>query len=85
MQEILNNNFECAITFPEALWKGVSVDAKELVALMTASDPLQRVSIDQARANAWFTKDFKQAPVLSSALEHMKHYCHEYDASSNHP
>lgn len=54
---ILRNNEECKVEFPEAEWKQISEQAKDLVQKMLCKDPAQRISTKEARKHKWLHPD----------------------------
>jgi len=78
VEKIFKRNEQCEIRFPDALWKSVSSEAKDLVIKMTEKNPEKRITIDEALNHPWFIKDTVIMIDLSSALENMKKYNNEY-------
>lgn len=44
--------------FPDPEWSNVSVEARDLIKSMLATDPLQRLQIDEVMRNKWISVSF---------------------------
>ena len=51
-------NYE--LDFPEAKWKNVSADGRDLVQAMLAEDPDERITAEQALKHRWFRSSFAE-------------------------
>jgi len=52
--EVINNNKNCEIDFPDIIWKKISIDAKDLCIKMLKKDPKERISSWEAQNHPWF-------------------------------
>ena len=77
IEEIIEKNKQAVIEYPHELWRCVSVEAKELVQLMTRHDPAARISSSMCLENVWLSEGGSTKNVLHSAIENMKKYCTE--------
>ncbi|KAI8473290.1 MAG: kinase-like domain-containing protein [Monoraphidium minutum] len=50
------------VSYPRALWSGISPEAKELVASMLDRNPAARITADEALAHAWLPRALGRAP-----------------------
>ena len=65
IQDVLNNNKNCAISHDTLTWSGISDDAKDFVSKALASEEFQRLTPSEAKSHHWTSKFF-------SAYKHQK-------------
>lgn len=54
MEEVVERNKQCEISFPVDAWKLVSKEALDLVVKMTERDQYQRLSAKECLEHRWF-------------------------------
>ena len=72
VEETIEKNKQCNITFPEELWNQVSPDGRDLVYQMTEIDPYKRMSAQGCLSHKWFSKKEARLNQLTQALARLK-------------
>ena len=68
-ESIIRNNDRCEIAYPDTLWEGISLEAKELVMIMTYKDPDLRISLKEAMSHPWFSSEILDSDSVPVRLE----------------
>lgn len=64
VEEIIEKNKLCAISYKEDEWKFASDEAKDLVKKMTEKDPEQRLTATECLKHDWFTSRTICTPLI---------------------
>lgn len=71
--QTLYNNKNCHIHFDSAIWKSISMEARDLVTRLLHRDPTLRYSPEQALMHNWMFGRVHRLPLKDSAVLHLLH------------
>ena len=78
VEEIIEKNRICEISYPKELWKDVSPKALDLVIKMTEQDQYKRITAKECLQHAWFTTKLGKPQILNHVLENLNKCGTEY-------
>ncbi len=68
MEEVLEENKRCAISFTGDDWRNLSLEARDLVTRMLDRDPLLRPTAKDCLQHAWMDMQLANLSTLTRAL-----------------